>query len=80
MYLSEMHRLALLRRFYEYLEAGGYLFAGSKEPVARLAGKFEVTLHGDCALYQKPIAPPKPSKVPHGVAGRNGKAEREKKA
>jgi chemotaxis methyl-accepting protein methylase len=79
-YLNEMQRLALLRRFYEYLESGGYLFVGRQEPIARLAGRFEASMHDDCILYQKPIAPPKPNKVPHGVAGRNGKAEREKKA
>jgi chemotaxis protein methyltransferase CheR len=79
-YLSEPQRVALLRRFYEYLESGGYLFVGRREPIARLAGRFEASMHDHCILYQKPLAPPKPNKIPHGVAGRNGKAEREKKA
>jgi chemotaxis protein methyltransferase CheR len=79
-YLNEMHRIALLRRFYEYLESGGYLFVGRQESLARLAGRFEASIHDDCIVYQKPVTPPKPNKVPHGVAGRNGKAEREKKA
>src|SRR5262249_25278432 len=48
MYLSEAHRIALLRRFYEYLESGGYLFVGKQEPIARMAGKFEASVHGDC--------------------------------
>jgi chemotaxis protein methyltransferase CheR len=79
-YLSEVHRIALLRRFYEYLESGGYLFVGKHEPVARMAARFEASRHGDCILYQKPVAPPKANKIPHGVAGRNGKADRERKA
>jgi len=48
--------------------------------VARAAaGKFEVSTHGDCILYKKPIAP-KANKTPHGIGSRNGKTEREKKA
>lgn len=78
-YLNENHRAALLRRFYEYLESGGYLFVGGREPMARMAGKFEASTYDDCVLYQKPIVP-KPNKAPHGAAGRNGRAEREKKA
>ena len=79
-YLADMHRVALVRRFYEYLESGGYLFVGREEPIAGLAGRFEASRHADCILYQKPVTPPKLNKVPHGIAGRNGKAGREKKA
>jgi chemotaxis protein methyltransferase CheR len=78
-YFDEARRAALIHRFHEYLESGGYLFVGGGEAVAPAAGKFEVSTHGDCILYQKPIAP-KSDKTVHGMDSRNGKTEREKKA
>jgi len=74
-YFSETRRAALVHRFYEYLESGGYLFVGHEEPIPKASGKFEASTHGDFILYQKPIAP-KPSKGVHGMARHNGKAER----
>src|SRR5438270_616272 len=56
-YFSEERRAALVQRFYEYLEPGGYLFLGHAESVAKIAVKFDTTVYGDCILYQKPIAP-----------------------
>ncbi|MFL6301579.1 MAG: CheR family methyltransferase [Terriglobales bacterium] len=53
-YFSEDRRGALIQRFYEYLEPGGYLFVGHAESVAKLPVKFDTTTHGDCILYQKP--------------------------
>jgi chemotaxis protein methyltransferase CheR len=53
-YFSEERRAALIQRFYEYLEPGGYLFVGHAESVAKLPVKFDTTTHGDCILYQKP--------------------------
>jgi len=53
-YFSEERRAALIQRFYEYLEPGGYLFVGHAESVAKLPVKFETTTHGDSILYQKP--------------------------
>jgi chemotaxis protein methyltransferase CheR len=53
-YFSEERRGALIQRFYEYLEPGGYLFVGHAESVAKLPVKFDTTTHGDCILYQKP--------------------------
>ena len=55
-YFSEERRGALIQRFYEYLEPGGYLFVGHAESVAKLPVKFDTTTHGDCILYQKPGA------------------------
>jgi len=74
-YFSEARRAALAHRFCEYLESGGYLFVGRDEPIAKAGGKFEVSMHSDFILYQKPIAP-KPSKAVHSVIRHNGKAER----
>ncbi|HZS27541.1 MAG TPA: protein-glutamate O-methyltransferase CheR, partial [Candidatus Angelobacter sp.] len=46
-YFNEARRAALVQRFHEYLESGGYLFVGSAEAVSRAAaGKFEVSTHG----------------------------------
>src|SRR5438105_12407782 len=56
-YFSEERRAALIQRFYEYLEPGGYLFLGHAESVAKIGVKFDTTVYGDCILYQKPIAP-----------------------
>ena len=53
-YFSEERRGALIQRFYEYLEPGGYLFVGHAESVAKLPVKFDTTTHGDSILYQKP--------------------------
>jgi len=78
-YFDEAHRAALAHRFHEYLESGGYLFVGKQEPIVKAGGKFEVSTYEDCILYQKPMAP-KPNKAAHIAAGRNAKAEREKKA
>ena len=50
-----------------------------QEPIVKAGGKFEVSTYEDCILYQKPMAP-KPNKAAHIAAGRNAKAEREKKA
>jgi chemotaxis protein methyltransferase CheR len=55
-YFSEERRAALIQRFYEYLEPGGYLFVGHAESVAKLPVKFGTTTHGDSILYQKPGA------------------------
>ena len=78
-YFDEAHRAALAHRFHEYLESGGYLFVGRQEPIAKAGAKFEVSTYEDCILYQKPMAP-KSTKAAHITAGRNARAEREKKA
>jgi len=57
MYFSEKRRHALIQRFYEHLEPGGYLFLGHAESVAKVPVKFETFLHGDCILYRKPGTP-----------------------
>ena len=56
-YFTDERRAALIQRFYEYLEPGGYLFVGHAESVAKAGVKFDTTVYGDCILYQKPIAP-----------------------
>lgn len=61
-YFSESRRSALIQRFHDYLEPGGYLFLGHAESVARLPVKFESFVHDDFILYQKPAtAAPQPA-------------------
>jgi len=56
MYFSEDRRLAILRRFYDALEPGGYFLLGHAETLSNVAVKFEPVLVGDCRLYRKPGA------------------------
>ncbi len=53
-YFSEELRAALIQRFQEYLEPGGYLFLGHAESAAksRVVG-LEPIVHGDSLIYQK---------------------------
>lgn len=53
-YFSNERRSALIQRFYEYLEPGGYLFLGHAESVAKSHVKFEAIVVGDSLIYQKP--------------------------
>ena len=55
-YFSEERRTALIQRFYEYLEPGGYLFLGHAESVAKAGVGFEPIVVGDSLIYQKPKA------------------------
>jgi chemotaxis protein methyltransferase CheR len=56
MYFSEEHRLAILRRFYDALEPGGYFLLGHAETLSNASLKFEPVVLGDCRLYRKPVA------------------------
>ena len=56
MYFSEERRLAILRRFYEALEPGGYFLLGHAETLSHVPMKFESIVLGDCRLYRKPAA------------------------
>lgn len=53
-YFSEERRAALIQRFYEYLEPGGYLFLGHAESIAKTGVQFEGIVQGDSIYYQKP--------------------------
>lgn len=53
-YFSDERRGALIQKFYEYLEPGGYLFLGHSESIARMPVKFQAIVLGDCILYRKP--------------------------
>jgi chemotaxis protein methyltransferase CheR len=55
-YFSEARRSALIQRFFDYLEPGGYLFLGHSESIARVPVKFQAIVLGDCILYRKPSA------------------------
>ncbi len=55
-YFSEERRAALVQRFYEYLEPGGYLFLGHAESVAKLPVSFESMVHKDSLVYRKPAS------------------------
>jgi chemotaxis protein methyltransferase CheR len=54
MYFSDERRLAILRRFYDALEPGGYFLLGHAETLSHVAVKFEPVVFGDCRLYRKP--------------------------
>jgi chemotaxis protein methyltransferase CheR len=60
MYFSEERRLAILRRFYDALEPGGYFLLGHSETLSNTPVKFEPVVLGDCRLYRKPAALPRP--------------------
>jgi chemotaxis protein methyltransferase CheR len=56
MYFSEERRLAILRRFYDALEPGGFFVLGHAETLSNLPMKFESVVLGDCRIYRKPVA------------------------
>jgi chemotaxis protein methyltransferase CheR len=56
MYFSEERRLAILRRFYDALEPGGYFVLGHAETLSHVPLKFEPAVFSDCRLYRKPIS------------------------
>ena len=53
-YFSEERRRALVQRFYESLEPGGYLFLGHSESISKMPVKFQAIVLGDCIMYRKP--------------------------
>ena len=56
MYFSEERRNAVIQRFYDCLEPGGWLLLGHSESLLRVPVKFEKILFEDCLLYRKPCA------------------------
>jgi chemotaxis protein methyltransferase CheR len=56
MYFSEVRRLAILRRFYDALEPGGYFLLGHSETLSNVPMKFESLVIGDCRIYRKSVA------------------------
>jgi len=69
-YFSPERQAALIQRFHEYLEPGGYLFLGHAESVAKAGVKFETSVLGDCILYKKPAS------ARRAVGGGNGNGGR----
>jgi len=55
-YFTEDRRRALVQRFYDALEPGGYLFLGHSESISKMPVKFQAIVLGDCILYRKPTA------------------------
>ncbi len=53
-YFTEERRAALIQRFHECLEPGGYLFLGHAEFVGKLPVKFDTIVHHDSVVYLKP--------------------------
>jgi chemotaxis protein methyltransferase CheR len=53
-YFTPERRSALIQRFFDYLEPGGYLFLGHADTVPQLPVKFETIVHGDFRVHQKP--------------------------
>jgi chemotaxis protein methyltransferase CheR len=56
MYFSGDRRIAILRRFYDALEPGGYFLLGHSETLSNVPMKFESITLGDCRIYRKPAA------------------------
>jgi chemotaxis protein methyltransferase CheR len=56
MYFSEARRRAILQRFYDALEPGGYFLLGHSETLSNVPMKFEPVVRGDCRMYRKPAA------------------------
>src|SRR5271167_2876910 len=56
MYFSAEQRLAILHRFYDALEPGGYLLLGHSETLSNVRLNFEPIVLGDCRIYRKPVA------------------------
>lgn len=56
MYFSEQRRLAILRRFYDALEPGGYFLLGHSETLSHSPVQFEPVVLGGYRLYRKPGA------------------------
>jgi chemotaxis protein methyltransferase CheR len=69
-YFSEERRRALVQRFYDALEPGGYLFLGHSESISKMPVKFQAIVLGDCIMYRKPTAAElqKPELVTEGRA------------
>jgi chemotaxis protein methyltransferase CheR len=55
MYFSGDRRIAILRRFYDALEPGGYFLLGHSETLSNVPMKFEAIVLGDCRIYRKPV-------------------------
>ncbi|MFB3813873.1 MAG: protein-glutamate O-methyltransferase CheR [Terriglobales bacterium] len=53
-YFGEQRRAELIRRFYDALEPGGYLFLGHAETVVGAPVRFNTIVHRDARVYQKP--------------------------
>jgi chemotaxis methyl-accepting protein methylase len=53
-YFNAELRSALVRRFYDLLEPGGYLFLGHAESVAGIPVRFHQTVKNGARLLQKP--------------------------
>ena len=58
MYFSADRRIAILRRFYDALEPGGYFLLGHSETLSNVPMKFEAIVLGDCRIYRKPATAP----------------------
>ena len=56
MYFSEKRRLAILRRFYDALEPGGYFLLGHSETLSNVSLNLEPIRIGDCLIYRKPVS------------------------
>lgn len=69
-YFSEERKRALVQRFYDTLEPGGYLFLGHSESISKMPVKFQAIVLNDCILYRKPTAEElqKPELVTEGRA------------
>jgi chemotaxis protein methyltransferase CheR len=54
-YFSEEKRNALIQRFYDTLEPGGYLLLGHSESLSKVPVKFQAIVLNECILYRKPL-------------------------
>jgi chemotaxis protein methyltransferase CheR len=52
-YFSAERRTAMIQRFHEYLEPGGFLFLGHAETAAGAGVNFRTMVHGEARVYRK---------------------------
>jgi chemotaxis protein methyltransferase CheR len=53
-YFSKPQRTAIIERFQDYLEPGGFLFLGHAESLNGAQVNFRTIIHRDARVYQKP--------------------------
>jgi chemotaxis protein methyltransferase CheR len=70
-YFSDERRAALIRRFCDYLEPGGFLFLGHAETTNGAAVKFQTIIHRDARVFQKPDRTAVPERDDELEAGRS---------
>jgi chemotaxis protein methyltransferase CheR len=56
-YFDAERRAALLQRFFDYLDPGGFMVLNPDEAPAKIPAGFQTMVHGGVVLYQRPNSP-----------------------